>query len=420
MAIRIVAACLLTIGCGADSHPIPSAVNALPPSDSRYAGQIAFFYETWGTEALDTWPPVDFLLQLQASEPAVFGNQFASFGFIPDEHDDLPLGLKRGTADPSKIHETCGLCHVGRLPDGSLYIGLPNVMLDVEGFRVAVDDRWVAAGHPSMIVDRAKELAMGPGRTNVGSDSYPTAVPADFPNYFTLSQRTALNYLGTGVNVRSEACFSLYSGFGAGEPNPETAKVQFPAEDKLDAFLAFFGTIQTPAAPLGDPQQIARGQEVFTVARCGTCHHVGDIDSDGVTPIDSVDRYPGDDPNWPNGSIATDLAHRSLIDDPMGSPGDMGYVDLLTFAGTHGLGVRVTDGYRVNDLRGLWATAPYLHNGSVPTLESLLAADRPTTWMRGGFAVDTTQSGNGNQGHLFGTELEDDDKAALVAYLRSL
>ena len=143
-----------------------------------------------------------------------------------------------------------------------------------------------------------------------------------------------------------------------------------------------------------------------------------------MTAVDKllVERFPGDDPMWPEGSIATDLAHRGLIDDPMGSQGDQGYLDLLNFAATHNLGVRVTDGYRANDLRGVWATAPFLHNGSVPTLEDLLKkpADRPTTWMRGSFLVDTTQPGNSNQGHTFGTDLGDDDKTALVAYLKSL
>jgi cytochrome c peroxidase len=86
------------------------------------------------------------------------------------------------------------------------------------------------------------------------------------------------------------------------------------------------------------------------------------------------------------------------------------------------LSERETDGYRVNDLRGLWATAPYLHNGSVETLEELFtpAANRQTSWMHDNFLVDTTIPGNGAQGHEFGTTLSDTDKAALIAYLNSL
>ena len=34
-------------------------------------------------------------------------------------------------------------------------------------------------------------------------------------------------------------------------------------------------------------------------------------------------------------------------------------------------------------LDGVWATAPYLHNGSVPTLEAVLkSSDRPALWQR--------------------------------------
>jgi hypothetical protein len=366
------------------------------------------------------------MLDLQTKEPAVFGNQFSAFGFIPDEHDDLPIGFKRGTADPTKIHETCAMCHVGKLPDGTIYAGLPNLALDIGLFQAEVNDRWVAAGNAPLLSanGETKSRQLGPGRTDAESDDYPTVVPADFPNYFTLGQRTSLNYIGTGANVRSEAYFALYQGFGAGDPNPETAKVQFPPEDKLETFLAFFGTIAPPTAPAGDAALIARGQTVFTTARCNACHHVGDLASDGVVAVDKalVERFPGDDPMWPEGSIATDLSHRALIDDPMGSTGDTGFLDLLNFAATHGVQVRTTDGYRTNDLRALWATAPYLHNGSVPTLEDLLKkpADRPTTFMRGSFMVDTTQPGSSNQGHAFGTDLSDDDKTALVAYLKSL
>ena len=79
-------------------------------------------------------------------------------------------------------------------------------------------------------------------------------------------------------------------------------------------------------------------------------------------------------------------------------------------------------GYVANNLHGLWTTAPYLHNGSVPTLPDLLKAakDRPATFVRGGYTVDTTKQGMSNVGHEFGSTLSDSDKADLVAYLLSL
>ena len=44
--------------------------------------------------------------------------------------------------------------------------------------------------------------------------------------------------------------------------------------------------------------------------------------------------------------------------------------------------------YAAVPLDGIWATAPYLHNGSVPTLYHLLTGDRPDTFYRGNFTYD--------------------------------
>ena len=101
---------------------------------------------------------------------------------------------------------------------------------------------------------------------------------------------------------------------------------------------------------------------------------------------------------------------------------------------------RATRGYVARTLGGVWATAPYLHNGSVPTLYDLLqpAARRPAKFPVGHrdydpkklgyvtdvanpiFTVDTTIDGNHNSGHEFGTELSDDEKWELLEYLKTL
>ena len=96
--------------------------------------------------------------------------------------------------------------------------------------------------------------------------------------------------------------------------------------------------------------------------------------------------------------------------------------------------------YAARPLYGIWAAAPYLHNGSVPTLYDLLLPpeQRPKTFALGkreydpvrlGFAVDTacaqqdcivdtTRTGDGNGGHLWGTDLADPDRMALLEYLK--
>lgn len=95
--------------------------------------------------------------------------------------------------------------------------------------------------------------------------------------------------------------------------------------------------------------------------------------------------------------------------------------------------------YKARPLNGIWATAPYLHNGSVPTLYDLLqpSASRPKTFVLGRreydpkkvgyvsdgdvpFVVNTSVTGNGNGGHDYGTTLSDADRWALVEYLKSL
>jgi hypothetical protein len=79
---------------------------------------------------------------------------------------------------------------------------------------------------------------------------------------------------------------------------------------------------------------------------------------------------------------------------------------------------------RTAPLLGVFATAPYLHNGSVPTLAALLepTARRPRSFSlgRAGFAFDTRIPGNGNQGHEFGVALSDSEKKDLIAFLETL
>ena len=79
---------------------------------------------------------------------------------------------------------------------------------------------------------------------------------------------------------------------------------------------------------------------------------------------------------------------------------------------------------RVAPLVGVFATAPYLHNGSVPTLRALLepAARRPVSFPLGEarFLLDTRQPGNQNFGHEYGVGLSASEKSDLVAFLQSL
>lgn len=101
--------------------------------------------------------------------------------------------------------------------------------------------------------------------------------------------------------------------------------------------------------------------------------------------------------------------------------------------------------YKARPLTGIWATAPYLHNGSVPNLRELLTKpeERVTTFRVGSREFDpinvgfdifsgpsefralkpdgiTVQPGNSNRGHPFGTALDDASKDALLEFLKTL
>ena len=95
-------------------------------------------------------------------------------------------------------------------------------------------------------------------------------------------------------------------------------------------------------------------------------------------------------------------------------------------------------GYKARPLNGIWATAPYLHNGSVPTLAELLKKpeDRNDKFHVGsqvfdpvnvGFVndsdfpeFDASKPGNLNEGHDHGSGLTAEQKLSLIEYLKSL
>ncbi len=104
--------------------------------------------------------------------------------------------------------------------------------------------------------------------------------------------------------------------------------------------------------------------------------------------------------------------------------------------------------YKARSLNGIWATSPYLHNGSVPTLYDLLLPKkgdkdpangeyRPDQFQVGsrefdpervglkssgynGYLFDTRHVGNSNAGHTYGTGLDKNDRLDLLEYLKSL
>jgi RoxA-like, cytochrome c-like len=104
--------------------------------------------------------------------------------------------------------------------------------------------------------------------------------------------------------------------------------------------------------------------------------------------------------------------------------------------------LRACKAYPARPLAGIWAAPPYLHNGSVPNLyQLLLPADKrvklfytgnvefdpvnvgymlETEKFPGGFAFDTSITGNSNAGHQYGTSITDPERMDLIEFLKAL
>jgi len=175
------------------------------------------------------------------------------------------------------------------------------------------------------------------------------------------------------------------------------------------------------------PERAERGKALFQ-HHCADCHAPGGLRLGRVEPIDN---------------LGTD--GQRLKDFSIELADGLNRLQTKSWKLRH---FKTQHGYVNNLLDGIWLRAPYLHNGSVPTLRDLLnpPVQRPKTFCRGNdvfdwvnvgyvsaaaagdgntpcgayFLYDTSVTGNSNQGHLFGTDLDASDKDALVEFLKTL
>jgi mono/diheme cytochrome c family protein len=191
--------------------------------------------------------------------------------------------------------------------------------------------------------------------------------------------------------------------------------------------------LEAPKYPYAvDADLAARGKALFenTCSECHGTYGPGGEFPNRVVPIEEV---------------GTDSRRFHAIYKDRREAGNKGW---LQYFGEHPLEVETT-GYLAQPLTGIWASAPYFHNGSVPTLWHVMnPAKRPKTWKRSengydqqkvGLEVevldavpdnlstrqrrtyyDTTHVGNSAQGHTFPDALNDDEKLAVIEYLKTL
>ncbi len=205
-------------------------------------------------------------------------------------------------------------------------------------------------------------------------------------------------------------------------------------ENDFRDVLAYIESVEAPAYPFPiDAGLAARGREAFA-ANCVECHGTYADDP-------ALETYP--ERTVPIGVIGTDRVRLDALSVPhrrhLGT----------TWMSRYGADPVVEDpgGYVAPPLDGIWASAPYFHNGSVPTLAGVLSPEeRPTIWRRtedgydrarvgleatsveevpatdARFVFDTRQAATGktNGGHTFAADLSPDTKRALLEYLKTL
>jgi mono/diheme cytochrome c family protein len=178
--------------------------------------------------------------------------------------------------------------------------------------------------------------------------------------------------------------------------------------------------IRAPRFPwVVDSAAAGRGLKTYT-AHCASCHDV--TEDRRLVPLSEVKTDP-------NRATLFTAAQARFHNDWLASLKVEGYA---AKANTY----RSTGGYWANEMSGVWARSPYLHNGSVRTMKELLtpASKRAKSFRvgsraydpgdlgfadDGAFLLDTSVSGNSNAGHEYGTSLSDAEKRDLIEYLKT-
>jgi mono/diheme cytochrome c family protein len=410
---------------------------------------------------------------------------YASLGFIFEEGRDLPIGVSRRRRQGiDHVGLNCAVCHTGTVRDAPdapprIVLGMPAHQLDLQAFvefvtgcsldsRTSADairGRLPERGGPSRferlllrvgLMDRLKlqtldlrnriEPLLGDrvprwGRGRVDTFNPYKAIQfnwplerlprteligaSDFPSLWNQRPREGMQLHWDGDNDSVDER-NLSAGLGAGI-TPVTVD-----HAGLGRVRDWIWTLPPPQYPYAiDAALAARGEPLYRAA-CLECH--GDHRfRDGVISgarIGTVVRAS---------DIGTDR-HRL---DSYTSTFAANQYSLFPDSEYRFKRFRKTDGYANHPLDGIWARAPYLHNGSVPTLRDLLEPPerRPQVFYRGydvydrvrvGFVTDvaeergrrftrydTTVPGNSNAGHVYGTTLSEEEKQAIVEYMKT-
>jgi hypothetical protein len=302
------------------------------------------------------------------------------------------------------------------------------------------------------------------------SEFIPANSPVSYPHIWQLEQTVWLHWDGN-TNSVMERNIGQSLGLGAVfDPETLTSTILPKNLYDLELLTRKITPPSWPAAVLGavDHARSERGKAIYE-DRCVKCHAIlqGSAKApDILTPLEEIGTDPNRAINFtrPVGgkNFATSLGDTAnAIKKRAYQDNDISAADQETMDRTdEPIEWRTTRSYVGRPLQAIWATAPYLHNGSVPTLHHLLlpAKDRPTTFPVGhreydpeklGYVAevaqvpadqrariydydpetagrqdfDTTKDGNrntGHEGHAYGTDLSDEQRKDLLEYLKGL
>jgi hypothetical protein len=266
--------------------------------------------------------------------------------------------------------------------------------------------------------------------------SYTANVCSDPPAWWLLKRKKTRDWTGP-IDVRSTRIdmVTLLTPLNSGA----YIKQQESAFADIEAYLR---TIEAPKYPFPVNEGLAaRGRELYdrTCARCHGTYGPGGTYPNKIVPLDTL----GTDRTLAEAGDVEVLKYlnQSWFGQERGPDGK-----LLQFAESRG--------YQAPPLDGIWASAPYFHNASVPTVyHALNSAARPKVFTRTyrtgredydpvklGWKIsvpdtppdpkksgyesrkiyDTTQPGRGNGGHLFGDKFSEDERMAVIEYLKTL
>jgi mono/diheme cytochrome c family protein len=365
----------------------------------------------------------------------------------PYENGRYPMGLRETKGLLGKgLATDCLLCHGGSIL-GKSTIGLGNSALDIDAL---FDDLNKASGRtvklPFTFTNVRGTSEAGGFAVYLHSLREPDLklrlprqqfdlcdhLCEDTPAWWLLRHKKTMYHTGTtdARSVRSIMQFML---------TPLNGRSVFDREEPTFADIrAYLVSLEAPRFPFAiDEPKAVRGEKLFA-ENCVRCH--GTYGPKGAYP----NKIVGLD------TIGTDPARLTGIPRAVGE-----FYNRSWFAEEVKDGYKTTEpkGYQAPPLHGVWATAPYFHNGCAPTLYHVLNSKaRPKRFTRSygtdaedydavkvgwkltvldrvpaGLSAferrkiyDTTQAGRGNTGHTFGDDLSEDERGAVIEYLKKL